>query len=180
MPPSAPIEAPLSDAPEVLSHLRRGDMLAHCRATGWRLVRADLPVDDLTVRVLMQAPRGGRLVPLDDGLPGIGGAQTWAWAEGGAVSAADSPVPVAPRPERTGDCAMARAVEAAARELYDSAPVRLDPLKRTARLVIHADARAALSAGLRVLAQDPMTRGLRAEDLLVEIDGPAAFGGKRP
>lgn len=81
MPPPAPIQAPLADAVEVLSHLRCGDTLAHCRATGWRLVRADLPVEDLTVRALMQVPRGGRLVPLDDGLPGLGASQTWAWVE---------------------------------------------------------------------------------------------------
>lgn len=67
---------PLADPAEVLRLLQAGDRLAHCLATGWRLIRADVEVDAAAVDALH-----GRLVPLDDGLPGIGQAQTWIWAE---------------------------------------------------------------------------------------------------
>ena len=74
--------APITDPMRVVGILLGGDKLAHS-AAGWRLVREDAPVACSTVTVLKRgAALGGRLVPMDDQLPGMPKqlAQTWRWA----------------------------------------------------------------------------------------------------
>lgn len=82
---------PIDDPLELLRHLRQGDRLHHCLGLGWRLLRAGRAVCPSAVQVLQTGGPwiedgalydfGGLLAPLADGLPTIGQAQTWAWAE---------------------------------------------------------------------------------------------------
>lgn len=89
---------PIDDPIELLALLRAGDRVHHCIGSGWRLLRSNVPVSELAVRVLRGSGiwlikengnepfdfGGGCLVPMGDGLPlpGLNMAQTYGWAEG--------------------------------------------------------------------------------------------------
>lgn len=64
----------IADARHVTSALRRGDVLSHCLTTGWLLTRAG---EDVCPKLVAEMIGQRRLVPAEDGLPGLGHSQTW-------------------------------------------------------------------------------------------------------
>jgi hypothetical protein len=93
----------IKEAALVLPHLKRGDMVVRCLnpislSNSWSLVRAEILVSDGMVELLKSAdsqmPRKlrsavgrGVLRPHEDGLPGFGHSQTWAWVMARRITA---------------------------------------------------------------------------------------------
>ena len=77
--------APMIDPGELRDALRAGDTLVRClgAAEEWHMARAGTVVAAATVECLQarldSAP--GALVPLGDGLPGLGASQSYGWRE---------------------------------------------------------------------------------------------------
>ncbi len=85
----------IKEAASVLRHLKTGDLIIRSlnpisMSNSWSLVRAEILVSDSLVDLLKaadcQMPRKlraaigrGVLRPHEDGLPGLGHSQTWAW-----------------------------------------------------------------------------------------------------
>ena len=79
---------PIDKVETVIDLLTSGDLLACC-GCGWRLVIHDREVTSAAVAALKVGfGLGGRLVPMDDQLPGMPRqmAQTWRWARSRARS----------------------------------------------------------------------------------------------
>lgn len=86
-----------NEAHRILKNLRSGEILVHTlnpftKSNNWHLARAGTIVSSDLVEVLKVADRPlprrlrstigrGVLVPSDDGLPGIGGSQSWRWLQ---------------------------------------------------------------------------------------------------
>jgi hypothetical protein len=85
----------VKEASTVLRHLKSVDLIIRClnpvsMSNSWALVRAEILFSDCLVDLLKaahcQMPRKlraaigrGVLLPHEDGLPGLGHSQTWAW-----------------------------------------------------------------------------------------------------
>ncbi len=72
----------IGEAEAVVDLMLAGDLLARCNC-GWRLVLDGRAVEETVVeRLKTGSGLGGRLLPMNDQLPGMSAqlAQTWRWA----------------------------------------------------------------------------------------------------
>ena len=89
------LEGLIREAKAVIPHLLSGDFVTSSTMHGWTLAIAGISLSAEVVAILSRAdkrlPRKlraaipmGRLMPENDGLPGIGDSQSWRWRCGAA------------------------------------------------------------------------------------------------